>query len=49
MAILGLIQLIWVPKEEVGPVEIDNGLKKVIHMEEDDNAVDDISVIESVR
>jgi hypothetical protein len=49
MTVFGLIQLIWIPKEEVGPVEIDNGLKRVIHIEEDDNAVDDISVIESVR
>ena len=49
MTVFGLVQLIWIPKEEVGPVEIDNGLKRVIHTEEDDNAVDDISVIESVR
>jgi hypothetical protein len=49
VAIIGMIQLYWVPKEDVGPVEIENGLKKALHNEEDDNAVDDISIIESVR
>jgi MFS family permease len=49
VSIIGIIQLYWVPKEDVGPVEIENGLKNVLHHEEDDNAVDDISVIESVR
>jgi hypothetical protein len=47
--IIGIIQLYWVPKEYVGPVEIENGLKRALQNEEDDNAVDDISVIESVR
>lgn len=50
VSIIGMIQLFWVPKEDVGPVEIENGLKKALHREDDDdNAVDDISVIESVR
>lgn len=49
MAIIGVIQLIWVPKEEIGAVQIDNGLKKVIHDDADEDAVDDVSVIESVR
>jgi hypothetical protein len=49
VAIIGIIQLYWVPKEDVGPVEIENGLKTAFQHEEDDNAVDDISVIESVR
>lgn len=49
VAVIGIIQLIWVPKEDVGPVQIDNGLKKVIHQDMDEDAVDDISVIESVR
>jgi MFS family permease len=50
VSIIGIIQLFWVPKEDVGPVEIENGLKKALHHnEDDDNAVDDISVIESVR
>jgi len=49
VSIIGMIQLFWVPKEDVGPVEIENGLKKALHHDDDDNAVDDISVIESVR
>ncbi|KAJ8114824.1 hypothetical protein OPT61_g3386 [Boeremia exigua] len=50
MAVFGVIQLIWVPKEDVGPVEIDNGLKKVVHRDDDhEDAIDDISVIGSVR
>lgn len=50
MAVFGVIQLIWVPKEDVGPVEIDNGLKKVVHHnDEHEDAIDDISVIGSVR
>ncbi|KAF2125379.1 MFS general substrate transporter [Dothidotthia symphoricarpi CBS 119687] len=50
IAVIGVVQLIWVPKEDVGPVEIENVLKKVIHHEDDDdNAVDDVSVIDSVR
>lgn len=49
IAVIGIIQLIWVPKEDVGAVTIDNGLKKVIHDDVDEDAVDDISVIESVR
>ncbi len=48
-AIFGVIQLFWVPKEEVGAVQIDNVLKKVIHNDMDEDAVDDISIIESVR
>ncbi|KAF1936604.1 MFS general substrate transporter [Clathrospora elynae] len=49
VAIIGMIQLIWVPNEHVGAVQIDNGLKKVIHHDMDEDAVDDISIIESVR
>lgn len=49
IAVFGIIQLIWVPHEHVGAVQIDNGLKKVIHHDLDEDAVDDISVIESVR
>ncbi|KAF3009573.1 hypothetical protein E8E13_005950 [Curvularia kusanoi] len=50
MAVFGVIQLIWVPKEEVGPVEIDNGLKKVVQRDDEhEDAIDDISVIGSVR
>lgn len=49
VAILGIFQLIWVPREDVGPVRIENGLKKVLHHDEDEDAVDDISVIDSVR
>jgi|TARA_R110002003_G_scaffold219_8_gene16521 hypothetical protein len=49
VAFIGIIQLFWVPKEDVGPVEIENGLKKALHHDIDDDAVDDISVIESVR
>ncbi|KAH7071144.1 major facilitator superfamily domain-containing protein [Paraphoma chrysanthemicola] len=49
ISVIGIIQLFWVPKEDVGPVEIENGLKKALHHEIDDDAVDDISVIESVR
>lgn len=49
VALIGIIQLIWVPKEEVGAVHVDNGLKKVIHFDGDEDAIDDISVIESVR
>lgn len=49
IAIIGIIQLIWVPKEDVGAVQIDNGLKKVMHDDMDEDAVDDISIIESVR
>lgn len=49
IAIIGIVQLLWVPKEDVGAVTIDNGLKKVIHDDADEDAVDDISVIESVR
>ncbi|KAI4646045.1 hypothetical protein J4E85_000794 [Alternaria conjuncta] len=48
-AIFGMIQLFWVPKEDVGAVQIDNALKKVIHHDMDEDAVDDISIIESVR
>lgn len=46
---LGIVQLLWVPKEDVGTVQIDNGLKKVMHHDLDEDAVDDISIIESVR
>jgi len=50
VSVIGIIQLIWVPNEHIGTVHIDNGLKKVLdHHDENDNAVDDISVIESVR
>jgi hypothetical protein len=50
MAVFGMIQLIWVPKEDVGPVEIDNALKKAVHRDHDhEDAIDDISVIGSVR
>lgn len=50
IATIGVIQLYWVPKEDIGPVAVENGLKKVMHNEEEnDNAVDDVSVIESVR
>lgn len=50
MAVFGVIQLIWVPKEDVGAVEIDNGLKKVVHhSDQNEDAIDDISVIGSVR
>ncbi|KAF7442778.1 major facilitator superfamily transporter [Pyrenophora tritici-repentis] len=49
VAIFGVMQLIWVPKEDVGAVQIDNGLKKVMHHDMDEDAVDDISIIESVR
>ncbi|KAF2023008.1 MFS general substrate transporter [Setomelanomma holmii] len=49
VAVIGIIQLFWVPKEDVGPVEIENGLKKALHHDIDDDAIDDISVIESVR
>jgi predicted MFS family arabinose efflux permease len=49
VAFIGIIQLAWVPKEDVGPVAIENGLKKALHHDDDDNAVDDISVIDSVR
>ncbi|KAJ4332338.1 hypothetical protein N0V87_008445 [Didymella glomerata] len=50
MAVFGMIQLIWVPKEDVGPVEIDNALKKAVHRDDDhEDAIDDISVIGSVR
>ncbi|KAF1834001.1 MFS general substrate transporter [Decorospora gaudefroyi] len=49
VAVIGVIQLFWVPKEEVGAVQIDNGLKKVMHHDMDEDAVDDISIIESVR
>ncbi|KAJ4988573.1 major facilitator superfamily transporter [Stagonosporopsis vannaccii] len=50
MAVFGVIQLIWVPKEDVGPVEIDNGLKKVVHRDDEhEDAIDDVSVIGSVR
>jgi MFS family permease len=49
VSVIGIIQLYWVPKEYVGPVEIENGLKRALHHDEDDNAVDDISIIESVR
>ena len=49
MSVIGIIQLIWVPNEHIGTVHIDNGLKKVMHPELDDNAIDDISIIESVR
>jgi MFS family permease len=49
VSVIGIIQLYWVPKEYIGPVEIENGLKTALHNHEDDNAVDDISVIESVR
>lgn len=50
MAVFGVIQLIWVPKEDVGPVEIDNGLKKVMHHDDEhEDAIDDVSVIGSVR
>ena len=48
-AIFGMVQLFWVPKEDVGAVQIDNGLKKVMHHDMDEDAVDDISIIESVR
>ncbi|KAF2844950.1 MFS general substrate transporter [Plenodomus tracheiphilus IPT5] len=48
VAFIGVMQLIWVPKEDVGAVQIDNGLKKVLH-DADEDAIDDISVIESVR
>ncbi|KAF3038973.1 hypothetical protein E8E12_002231 [Didymella heteroderae] len=50
MAVFGMIQLIWVPKEDVGPVEIDNALKKAVHRDDEhEDAIDDISVIGSVR
>lgn len=50
VSIIGIIQLFWVPKEYVGPVAIENGIKAALHPhDDDDNAVDDISVIESVR
>ncbi|KAH7396437.1 major facilitator superfamily domain-containing protein [Pyrenochaeta sp. MPI-SDFR-AT-0127] len=49
VAVFGIIQLIWVPNEHIGTVQIDNGLKKVINHDLDEDAVDDISVIESVR
>lgn len=49
IAAIGIIQLIWVPNESIGAVQIDNGLKKVIHHDENEDAIDDISVIESVR
>ncbi|KAF3054077.1 hypothetical protein E8E11_011284 [Didymella keratinophila] len=50
MAVFGMIQLIWVPKEDVGPVEIDNALKKAVHRDDNhEDAIDDISVIGSVR
>ncbi|KAH6638775.1 major facilitator superfamily domain-containing protein [Boeremia exigua] len=50
MAVFGVVQLIWVPKEDVGPVEIDNGLKKVVRRDDEhEDAIDDISVIGSVR
>ncbi|KAJ6197884.1 major facilitator superfamily domain-containing protein [Bipolaris maydis] len=49
IAIIGAIQLLWVPKEEIGSITIDNGLKKVLHDDADEDAVDDISIIESVR
>ncbi|KAH7413885.1 major facilitator superfamily domain-containing protein [Phaeosphaeria sp. MPI-PUGE-AT-0046c] len=50
VSVVGIIQLYFVPKEDVGPVSIENGLKKALHNDdEDDNAVDDISIIESVR
>ncbi|KAF1925009.1 MFS general substrate transporter [Didymella exigua CBS 183.55] len=50
MAVFGVFQLIWVPEEDVGPVEINNGLKKVVHGDDEhEDAIDDISVIGSVR
>lgn len=49
VSVIGIIQLYWVPKEDIGPVAIENGLKKALHHDEYDNAVDDVSVIESVR
>lgn len=51
VTLIGIIQLFWVPKEDIGPVAIENGFKKALHNDDDDydNAVDDISVIESVR
>jgi hypothetical protein len=49
VAVIGIFQLFWVPKEEIGTVQIDNGLKKVMHHDMDEDAVDDISIIESVR
>ncbi|OSS46766.1 hypothetical protein B5807_08886 [Epicoccum nigrum] len=50
MAVFGVIQLIWVPKEEVGPVQIENGLKSVVQRDDEhEDAIDDISVIGSVR
>lgn len=50
MSVIGIIQLYFVPKEDVGPVEIENGLKKALHHDDEfDNAVDDVSIIESVR
>jgi hypothetical protein len=49
VAVIGMIQFFFVPKEEVGSVQIDNGLKKVMHHDMDEDAVDDISIIESVR
>ncbi|KAF1847814.1 MFS general substrate transporter [Cucurbitaria berberidis CBS 394.84] len=49
VSIFGIIQLIWVPNDHIGTVEIDNGLKKVMHHDADEDAVDDISVFESVR
>lgn len=49
VAVIGIIQLIWVPNEHIGSVQIDNGLKKVMHDDENEDAIDDISVIESVR
>lgn len=49
VAFFGIVQLYWVPKEDIGTVQIDNGLKKVMHHDLDEDAVDDISIIESVR
>jgi hypothetical protein len=49
VAVVGIFQLFFVPKEEIGTVSIDNGLKKVLHDDENEDAVDDISIIESVR
>ncbi|KAH8732049.1 major facilitator superfamily domain-containing protein [Phaeosphaeriaceae sp. PMI808] len=49
VAVIGVIQLFWVPKEDVGPVAIENGLKKALQHDIDEDAVDDISVIESVQ
>jgi hypothetical protein len=49
VAVIGVVQFFFVPREEVGTVQIDNGLKKVMHHDMDEDAVDDISIIESVR